>query len=387
MAAKLAVRPSRRPNSSSTTLRATWVETKRSVVEWKVPTLSAREWRSAADAALGANGSCTWRKSSSARSSRLLERARDVQRQRHRAAAPERQRLPDGEHRGAARRRPNSASGSERIALTVARPSRTSSRESDGATTTTRCPRAHSSSESRSTKRLTSWCCSQGQGVTWAIEKDTGAGYPGAAAGSARRRDLALPASDPGTTRRRDGELEAFLPLRPRAGGRRAPTTSPRCRRGPVWQPLPDALREQLLDLPLPERAATLDDLVATALRDVLPHAMGNGHPAFFGWVNPPPSPAGVVASLAAAAMNPSVVAGDHADVHLERAVGALAGRARRLPARARRRPAHERRVRRDDRLPRRRSRSRAGGRRPRRASRRPRRRPAARRLRAGRGP
>ena len=89
----------------------------------------------------------------------------------------------------------------------------------------------------------------------------------------------------------------------------------------PVWQPLPDALREQLLDLPLPEHPVALDDLVATALRDVLPHAMGNGHPAFFGWVNPPPSPAGVMASLAAAAMNPSVVSGDHADVHLERAV------------------------------------------------------------------
>jgi aromatic-L-amino-acid decarboxylase len=89
----------------------------------------------------------------------------------------------------------------------------------------------------------------------------------------------------------------------------------------PVWQPLPDALRRQLLDLPLPEHPAALDDLVATALRDVLPHAMGNGHPAFFGWVNPPPSPAGVMASLAAAAMNPSVVSGDHADVHLERAV------------------------------------------------------------------
>lgn len=89
----------------------------------------------------------------------------------------------------------------------------------------------------------------------------------------------------------------------------------------PVWQPLPDALRERLLGLPLPERPATLDELVATVLRDVLPHAMGNGHPAFFGWVNPPPSAAGVVASLAAAAMNPSVVSGDHADVHLERAV------------------------------------------------------------------
>jgi aromatic-L-amino-acid/L-tryptophan decarboxylase len=90
---------------------------------------------------------------------------------------------------------------------------------------------------------------------------------------------------------------------------------------GPVWQPLPDALRVRLRDAPLPEDGTALDELVAATLRDVLPHAMGNGHPAFFGWVNPPPSEAGIAASLAAAAMNPSVVAGDHADVHLERAV------------------------------------------------------------------
>src|SRR4051794_17295798 len=89
----------------------------------------------------------------------------------------------------------------------------------------------------------------------------------------------------------------------------------------PVWQPLPDTLREGLLELPLPEDGSGLDEVVATALRDVLPHPMGNGHPAFFGWVNPPPAHAGVLASLAAAAMNPSVVGGDHADVHLERAV------------------------------------------------------------------
>ena len=73
--------------------------------------------------------------------------------------------------------------------------------------------------------------------------------------------------------------------------------------------------------MPLPEDGAALEELVAKTSRDVLPYAMGNGHPAFFGWVNPPPSFAGVIASLAAAAMNPSVVTGDHADVHLERAV------------------------------------------------------------------
>jgi aromatic-L-amino-acid/L-tryptophan decarboxylase len=90
---------------------------------------------------------------------------------------------------------------------------------------------------------------------------------------------------------------------------------------GPVWRPLPDALRTELIEMPLPEDAASLDELVDGALRDVLPYPMGNGHPAFFGWVNPPPSLAGVVASFAAAAMNPSVVGGDHADVHLERTV------------------------------------------------------------------
>jgi aromatic-L-amino-acid decarboxylase len=89
----------------------------------------------------------------------------------------------------------------------------------------------------------------------------------------------------------------------------------------PVWQPLPDELRKRLLELPLPEKEVPLHELGETALRDVLPYPMGNGHPAFFGWVNPPPAPAGIAASLAAAAMNPSVVSGDHADVHLERAV------------------------------------------------------------------
>jgi aromatic-L-amino-acid decarboxylase len=89
----------------------------------------------------------------------------------------------------------------------------------------------------------------------------------------------------------------------------------------PVWRPMPDHLRKELLNMPLPDQPAALEELVATTSRDVLPHAMGNGHPAFFGWVNPPPALAGVMASLAAAAMNPSVVSGDHADVHLERAV------------------------------------------------------------------
>jgi aromatic-L-amino-acid/L-tryptophan decarboxylase len=68
----------------------------------------------------------------------------------------------------------------------------------------------------------------------------------------------------------------------------------------PVREPLPDDLRAALLALPLPNGPTGREALAGTMVRDVLPHAMGNGHPAFFGWVNSPPSLAGVPASLAA---------------------------------------------------------------------------------------
>jgi hypothetical protein len=52
---------------------------------------------------------------------------------------------------------------------------------------------------------------------------------------------------------------------------------------GPVWQPLPDGLQAALLELPLPDGPTGLEVLGETMTADVLPHAMGNGHPAFFG--------------------------------------------------------------------------------------------------------
>jgi aromatic-L-amino-acid decarboxylase len=90
---------------------------------------------------------------------------------------------------------------------------------------------------------------------------------------------------------------------------------------GPVWQAMDPAVRERLLTLPLPRAGRGLDELVADIGGHVLPYPMGNGHPRFFGWVNAAPAPAGVLATLAAAAMNPSSAGGDHADVHLERTV------------------------------------------------------------------
>ena len=53
------MRASMRENSSRDSGPVSWVESTRSVGAWKLPTLSAREWRRAALDALGANGSWT----------------------------------------------------------------------------------------------------------------------------------------------------------------------------------------------------------------------------------------------------------------------------------------------------------------------------------------
>ena len=88
----------------------------------------------------------------------------------------------------------------------------------------------------------------------------------------------------------------------------------------PVWRPVPEALRAGLAGQALPERGLDQDLLLTTLERDVLAYPMGNGHPAFFGWVNAAPHPAGIAGALLAAAMNPSSAGGDHGDVYLERA-------------------------------------------------------------------
>ncbi|MDH6124925.1 pyridoxal-dependent decarboxylase [Kitasatospora sp. GP82] len=89
----------------------------------------------------------------------------------------------------------------------------------------------------------------------------------------------------------------------------------------PVWQPMDPAERTALLAAPLPAEGRPLAELLEVIGTRVMPAPMGNGHPRFFGWVNSAPAPAGILATLAAAAMNPSSAGGDHADVHLERAV------------------------------------------------------------------
>src|SRR3989441_11911591 len=88
----------------------------------------------------------------------------------------------------------------------------------------------------------------------------------------------------------------------------------------PVFRPMTPAERATLMQEPLGAAGIGPEVLLERVRAAVLPHAMGNGHPRFFGWVNSPPAPIGVVADFLAAALNPSCAGGDHAAIYVERA-------------------------------------------------------------------
>src|SRR3989441_9444000 len=88
----------------------------------------------------------------------------------------------------------------------------------------------------------------------------------------------------------------------------------------PVFRPMTPAERATLMQEPLGAAGVGPEVLLERVRAAVLPHAMGNGHPRFFGWVNSPPAPVGVLADFLAAALNPSCAGGDHAAIYVERA-------------------------------------------------------------------
>jgi glutamate/tyrosine decarboxylase-like PLP-dependent enzyme/DNA-binding XRE family transcriptional regulator len=92
-------------------------------------------------------------------------------------------------------------------------------------------------------------------------------------------------------------------------------------RERPVFAPVPGPVVDAFATEALPETGASVERVLEEFAARIEPWPFGNGHPRFYGWVNPPPHPLGVFAELLAAAMNPSVAGGNHAAVHVERQV------------------------------------------------------------------
>ncbi len=91
-------------------------------------------------------------------------------------------------------------------------------------------------------------------------------------------------------------------------------------RQRPVWQPIPDSLRQQFRE-PLPHHAADLAGLHETFMQSILPYAAGNAHPGFMGWVHGGGTPVGMLAEMLAAGLNANLGGRDQVPIEVEKQV------------------------------------------------------------------
>ena len=86
------------------------------------------------------------------------------------------------------------------------------------------------------------------------------------------------------------------------------------------WAPVDSAARAALAPA-LPETGIGESRLARELAEHVLPFATGNTHPRFFGWVHGTGLAAGLLADMAASAMNSNCGGRDHGAIYVERAV------------------------------------------------------------------
>ncbi len=87
-----------------------------------------------------------------------------------------------------------------------------------------------------------------------------------------------------------------------------------------VWQSFP-AESKQALDQPLSADPQHTDAVYDEFTQHVMPYALGNIHPRFWGWVCGTGTATGMLADMLASGMNPSVSFGEHAGLYVEKQV------------------------------------------------------------------
>ncbi len=88
---------------------------------------------------------------------------------------------------------------------------------------------------------------------------------------------------------------------------------------GPVNRPMSPQRRARLREAPLARSGAELGEVLDFVREEIASFPTGNGHPAFFAWVNSPPAPAGIIAELLGSAINATCGMGENALMDLER--------------------------------------------------------------------
>jgi glutamate/tyrosine decarboxylase-like PLP-dependent enzyme len=92
-------------------------------------------------------------------------------------------------------------------------------------------------------------------------------------------------------------------------------------REEPVFRPMSPDERRELMEVEWSPAGADPDSLLDEFQAKILPFAMGNGHPRFFGWVNSPPAPLGMIGEFLAAVQGPAADVGDISSLYLETGV------------------------------------------------------------------
>jgi glutamate/tyrosine decarboxylase-like PLP-dependent enzyme len=90
---------------------------------------------------------------------------------------------------------------------------------------------------------------------------------------------------------------------------------------GPAFRPFPEPLAAEFLRQPQPEAGQEVEAILDEFDRHVAPYPFGQGHPRYWGFVNPPPTPIGIFAEALAASMNSTCAGGNHAAYYVERQV------------------------------------------------------------------
>lgn len=88
----------------------------------------------------------------------------------------------------------------------------------------------------------------------------------------------------------------------------------------PVWQPIPDEVREKF-HASLPTGPSHLADVHGEFMNDILPFAVGNVHPGFMGWVHGGGTPVGMLAEMLAAGLNANLGGRDQIPIEVERQI------------------------------------------------------------------
>jgi len=91
-------------------------------------------------------------------------------------------------------------------------------------------------------------------------------------------------------------------------------------RERPVWTPVPDDVKQALVEAP-PMEPQGVEKVCDDFINLVLPYATGNTHPRFFGWVHGSGTPGAIIADSLAAAINANLGGRDHGAIYVERQV------------------------------------------------------------------